>query len=272
MVLGRYLSTEQWGCGSGAGMKGQAAWAEVFGDLAGVRRDLGRLEAEGRYRGDAWAWIKECVWTVDEVDAEETIKPFPVAVCVGCNRYMGHREGGRCRRCGVVGQPMKYLEVLAREWQRGKPEILIVPKARRMRLTWLFVSLNVWMCMYRKNANCWFVSSKEEKSGDLVSRAKGIVERLPQDLLEPVKTYHRNSPPELRFLETGSKIMGVPEGADQLRQYASTSILADEIASWEWPRAAYTAMKPTIEGGGRMTLLSSAYPGFYRELCAGEII
>jgi hypothetical protein len=141
-----------------------------------------------------------------------------------------------------------------------------------MRLTWLFVALNVWLAWSRPKANIFFVSSKEEKSAELVERAQGIVARLPWDRLVRFAVTTRNSPPEIRFQHNGAKILGIPEGAGQLRQFTATSILADEFGSWEYPRAAYSAMKPCIDGGGRLTILSSAYPGYYRELVAGEAL
>jgi hypothetical protein len=56
-------------------------------------------------------------------------------------------------------------------------------------------------------------------------------------------------------------------GADQLRQFTFSGILGDECAFWEEARKFYSASAPTIEGGGRMTLISSRSPGFFQRLC-----
>jgi hypothetical protein len=253
-----------------------AEWA-LLGDLAQAQADLDRVDAERRYRADAWTWVKECVWTVDELDPRTPIKAFPVAVCLACGRYAGHDAaavGGRrrCAGCGDALAPLQYLEALARQWQAASPALLLVPKARRMRLTWLFVALHVWLAWTRPLARIFFVSSKEEKSAELIERARGILARLPKDLLGPIPLLAKNSPPEVTLQSTGAKILGVPEGSDQLRQYTATAILADEFGTWEWPRSAFAAMRPCIDGGGRLTLLSSAWPGFWRELVAGEAL
>ena len=245
------------------------AWPEVFGDLAGVEADLRRIHYEQRYHADAWAWVTECVTTIDELDPQNPIKPFPVGVCLRCQRYLGHPDGGRCPGCGGEETPLRYLELITRQWQSGEPSLLVVPKARRMRMTWLAISLQVWLCWTRRHQNAFVVSSKEEKSGEIVDRARGIIARLPWDRMVKFTVQHRNTPPEIRF-PNGSKIMGIPEGADQLRQYTASSILADEFGTWEYPRAAYAGMRPTIEGGGRLLIVSSAYPGFFREVCAGD--
>jgi hypothetical protein len=147
-----------------------------------------------------------------------------------------------------------------------------VPKARRMRLTWCFVALHVWLALQRPHANIFFVSSKEEKSAELVERARGILARLPEHGGGGRPLESRMGPPSVRLIDTNASITGVAEGADQLRQFTSTAILADEFGTWQWPRAAYAAMRPTMDGGGRITILSSAWPGFWAELIRGEAL
>jgi hypothetical protein len=45
-----------------------------------------------------------------------------------------------------------------------------------------------------------------------------------------------------------------------------SGVLGDEVAFWDDPLATYIALRPTIEGGGRLTLISSASPGFFESL------
>ncbi|MHA2313209.1 MAG: hypothetical protein ACXADF_17115, partial [Candidatus Thorarchaeota archaeon] len=63
-----------------------------------------------------------------------------------------------------------------------------------------------------------------------------------------------------------SEIIGIGQGANQLRQYTVTAILADEMAFWEEAQATYVAALPTIEGGGKFAGISSAHPGFFKSL------
>jgi hypothetical protein len=148
--------------------------AAVLEDVADLKGQL----AAARYRDDVWAWISECVTTVDELDARTPIKPFPTRVCVRCSTYEGGVET-TCIRCGDATRPLIYLRELAHQWQSAKPPLLVVPKARRMKLSWLFVACHVWGALHWPHAKVFFVSSKEEKSGELVERAHGILSRLP---------------------------------------------------------------------------------------------
>jgi hypothetical protein len=224
-----------------------------------------------RYARDPWAWLTECVTTIDELDPAQPVKPFPVAACRACARYLGAAEGACCGRCGGSAAPLAYLRHLAESWHRAEPPILIVPKARRMLLTWLFCALNAWLAWTRPYAKVFLVSNKEQKSAELLDRVHGILERLPPDRCAPLSIARTLSPPLLQ-LDNNAMVFGVAEGADQLRQYTATSVLADEVGTWTWPRAAYTSMKPTTDAGGRITLVSSAYPGFFAELVRGEIL
>jgi hypothetical protein len=223
-----------------------------------------------RYAKDPWAWLTECVTTIDELDINP-IKAFPTSACIRCQGYLGHRNRERCPGCGGATTPLAYLEHLTRTWQRADVPILIVPKARRMILSWLFCALHAWLAWTRPYAKIFLVSSKESKSAELLDRVHGILERLPPERCAPVKLVRTLSPPLLQ-LPNEAMVYGVAEGADQLRQYTATAILADEVGTWTWPRAAYTAFKPCTDAGGRLTLVSSAYPGFFAELVRGEIL
>jgi len=277
-----------------------------------------------RYRRDPWLWLREAVWTVDEVDKAHPVKPFPVAVCVPCETYVGGAaveyapadgddyQGGRCASCGGALQEVTYLRHLTRGWQAagnkgggyrdalgvdwpwpwaGHPPIMAVPKPRRMRLSWLMVSLHTWLALFTPHAKVFIMSSKQEKSAELIERSTGILTRMPAGSTLPVWQwdgrpadrgatlkawgYHatgtvRGGVPMIEFTN-GARLWGVGEGADQLRQYGATAVFCDEIGTWANPRASYGAIRPTIEGGGQLTMVSSAYPGFWGDVVSGRL-
>jgi hypothetical protein len=244
----------------------------VIANARDVLDDLDFVERSLACARDPWIWLSTCVTTVDELDPSTPVKPFPTHVCVTCARYHGGLDVRQCAACGGPVRLLTYLRDLARQWQTATPPLLLVPKARRMRLTWCFVALHVWLALQRPHANIFFVSSKEEKSAELVERARGILARLPEHGGGGRPLESRMGPPSVRLIDTNASITGVAEGADQLRQFTSTAILADEFGTWQWPRAAYAAMRPTMDGGGRITILSSAWPGFWAELIRGEAL
>jgi hypothetical protein len=60
-------------------------------------------------------------------------------------------------------------------------------------------------------------------------------------------------------------------GANQLRQFTLSGLLGDECAFWEDAHKFYASSKPTIDGGGRMTLISSRNPGFFKKIVFDQL-
>lgn len=194
-------------------------------------------------REDPWEFLK-IVLTLDPADKERPIKPFPVH--------------------------LDYLKYYVRLWQKH-PKIL-VPKSRRMKMTWVNTCLYVWDTAFHIGRHNALVSKKEDDSDDLIGKCKFVLEhldfeQLPKDFLPKMdKTYNM-----LEFPEINSKIEGFASGADQLRQYTFSGIFADELAFWEDAEKMYSASVPTLEGGGRFTGVSSPAPGFFKRLVFDEL-
>jgi hypothetical protein len=186
---------------------------------------------------DPWEFL-HYVNTKDEVDKEQReSKPFPVH--------------------------LDYLKFLTRVWQ--KKRLLAIPKSRRMRISWTMLSLYTWKALFNLNRHIAFVSKKEDDADELLKRVKFIVEHLDERIPKEFRRfeYKYNN---LYFPETGSRIQGFPQGADQLRQYTCSDVFGDESAFWEDAEKMYAASFPTIEGGGGMCLVSSPAPSFFKKI------
>jgi hypothetical protein len=189
------------------------------------------------YYHNPWAMVEdECIFTLDQTDLLNPIKPFP-----------NH----------------KWLEAIAGIWR--DENLIALYKSRRMTITWLMVFLHLWLAMFREGVAIFFVSDKEDKSDELVKRAEFIYKYIPDNMV--LKPRVKSSYCYLEFPGLNSYIQGVPQGADQLRQFTASAILADEFAFWEKARETFMASKPTIDGGGKFTCISSPKEGFFKELC-----
>ncbi len=203
------------------------------------------------YASDPWEFLKHCVFTHDEVDAENPVK-----------RYPAH---------------LLYLHFMVLMWKTFK--LLAIPKSRRLTVSWTFIALALWDCLFHKGRSWAFVSKKEEDSKELVARAEFIYQHIPEseiprELLPPLKRgAMQTSPPvmEFEFGKISSKIQGFPQGGNQLRQRGFSGILEDECAFWEEAEAAYASAKPTIDGGGRMVMVSTRYPGFFKKIVYDQL-
>lgn len=111
------------------------------------------------------------------------------------------------------------------------------------------------------------VSKKEDDANELIGRAKFILDNLdPKKIPRELIPKYQAKFCVLNFPQIHSKIQGFPQGADQLRQFTFSGVFGDESAFWEQAKEFYSATFPTIDGGGRMNLVSSPAPGFFKKL------
>ena len=204
-------------------------------------------EAEGAvdraiyWAKDPYHWIEDgAIYTLDQTDYQNPIKQYPK-------------------------EP--WIKELTALWLDHP--LFACPKSRRMKITWWAVINHLWLAMFRQGQAIYFQSDKEEKSDELVRRAEFIYDHLP--LPDAVKPKKKAKYCRLEFPELHSFIQGVPQGATQLRQFTSSAIMLDEFAFWMTAKESFYATKPTIDGGGRITIVSSAQDGFYRDLCMDSI-
>jgi hypothetical protein len=188
---------------------------------------------------DPWQWIKDCCYTMDEADEGKT-KRFP---------------------------DKEYLSYICTAWL--KHDLLAIPKTRRMMLSWLMIALHLWAALFHPNSAIFVQSKKQEDSDFLIAdkRMMFIYNNLPKTHRWPVCAYKSCN----IAVSNGSYIKAIGQGADQLRGYTASYIMLDECAFWEQAEDTWAALKPTVQGGGRVVLVSSAGPGFYQRICEGDI-
>ncbi len=197
------------------------------------------IERWNYYKANPWAFLLDCVFSLDQVAKGEPIKLLP------------DRE---------------YGALYAKLWQ--KYPLLAVPKSRRMTMSWYTIALYLHDTIFFDGRFNAFVSKKEDDANELVLRAKFIFDHIPEDKIpRALLPEYRDKFCLLEFPSINSKIQGFPQGADQLRQFTFSGIFGDESAFWDNAQKFYAASFPTIDGGGRMTLVSSPAPGFFKKLC-----
>lgn len=191
-----------------------------------------------KVRNDPWEFFK-AVRTLDQVDAKNPVKHFPVH--------------------------LDYIKLVVRVLARER--LVALPKTRRMKMSWTCITFYVWDTVFRIGKSQAFVSKKEDDSNELCERADFILKNLDEEIvpreLIPKHDFTYN---KIKFVDTNSLIQGFPSGANQLRQFTFSGILADEMAFWDNAQEMYSGAFPTIEGGGRFTALSSVAPGFFKYL------
>lgn len=199
------------------------------------------LDRLSRLRNDPMFFFGTSVLTLDQADRRTPVKPFPIS--------------------------LPYIEPIVEKLQTER--LLLIRKTRRMIMSWTVMAFNLWDAMFHLGRSIYVQSDKEEKSDELVRRAKFIYENLPP-FARPIVPRMVYKYCRLSFPEIDSEIIGVPQGPDQLRQITASRIFADEFAFWEKAETSYGSMRPTIEGGGQIVIVSTSFPGFFKKLVEDE--
>ena len=180
-------------------------------------------------KNDLLHFLTEHVLTLDEHEKVNPVKKLPM-----------HKE---------------YLRDLAQLFLTER--LLLIEKSRQMLVTWFMVAAHLWEAMFHEGRRIAFQSKKEEDANNLIDRAKFIYNHLPEYMKQ---VPYRADPPsycKLSFGKQNSVIQGIPQGAEQMRQYTFSRIFSDEFAFQEQKEEAFIAAKPTITGGGSFIGVSS---------------
>jgi hypothetical protein len=191
-----------------------------------------------------WLWNDQhYVWTRDEYDQDNPVKPFP-------------------------DEPA-LREVLA-EIHLGTQQVTTIGKSRQLSVTWLLVAYFDWWARFYANQLLFIQSKKEEDAANLVfnkepgmARASFIEENLPWWMKVPLSTSYG-----VLVYPNGSKLWGIPQGGDIIRSYTGSGLFSDESAFQPFAREAYRAAKACCR---KIVMVSSAEGGsFFGELSGFE--
>jgi hypothetical protein len=131
---------------------------------------------------------------------------------------------------------------------------VIVLKARQLGLTWLCLAFALWRMVFYPIATVGIFSRREEDAQELLDiRLKGMYARLPAWM----HTGYAREDNKTRWqLGNGSTAMAFATNGG--RQYTFSLAMVDEADFQPDLPALLSAVKPAIDAGGRMWLISSA--------------
>ena len=138
-------------------------------------------------------------------------------------------------------------------------------KSRDMMMSWTCVAYLTLKAMTVPEREVLFQTQKEEKAKQLVKYAKHLYRQQPQwlkDAFPLSKDLDLQSELELNF-RNGSRIIGIPGGADQIRSYHPWGYLNDESSFQPDAGECYNEALSAVKG--KIILNSSAGPGWFAD-------
>ena len=154
--------------------------------------------------------------------------------------------------------------------------LIIILKARQIGFSWLLASLAIWTIYTKHGGNVLLISKGEREATQLLEKCKYIYRNLP-NWLQIYNTYP-DSASSFGFLERKSKITALPSTSEAGRGEAATLVICDEQDFHEYAEANFAAVKPTIDAGGQLILVSSVnkskpksiFKGIFKDSQAGR--
>lgn len=132
--------------------------------------------------------------------------------------------------------------------------LLVILKARQEGLTWLILAYILWLMLFRPVATALLFSRRDKEAVYMLTdRLKEMYKRLPRWM--QVKKILKGNDHEW-LLSNGSVARAFPTTAGD--SYTATIVLVDEADLVPDLNQLMRAVKPTIDAGGRMILLSRA--------------
>lgn len=148
-----------------------------------------------------------------------------------------------------------YLRYIAKSVKEN--EIILVCKSRQIMITWLFSAYMLWSVLYNKGQLCTIISKRgSDADMILLRRIKLIYDYIPNCLKPEIKISKKYNA-KMEVPKNSSSLWAFPQGSDVVRSYTFTKVFFDEMAFMNMAEQAYTALLPTIKGGGKLIGVSS---------------
>jgi hypothetical protein len=128
--------------------------------------------------------------------------------------------------------------------------LVIILKARQLGMTWIVLGYALWRMLFWPAQSVLLFSRREAEAYHLLERLTGMYSRLPAWLQVPVVTNSAS----VWELANGSVARAFPTNAGD--SYTATLVLADEFDLVENQDRLLGSIKPTIDAGGQLILLS----------------
>lgn len=137
---------------------------------------------------------------------------------------------------------------------------VIVLKARRLGLSWVVLAYALWLAIFRQGIRILILCKTGDDAAELLDRIRRMKERLEENaphLFAHVRPGSKNRD-AVTTLDIGAStiraLMGTPAAA---RSETAGLVILDEFAFQRGAGAIWTAIYPTIEGGGQVAIVST---------------
>ena len=135
---------------------------------------------------------------------------------------------------------------------RENPQTIIL-KARQLGMSWLVLAYALWLCLYHEHQTVMVFSKDQDSANEMIRRVKGMYLRLS----EKPSALEVDNVQTLTW-ENGSRVKSFAATEDAGSSFTASLTILDEFSKMRYADELYTAVKPTIDDGGRIVIISTA--------------
>lgn len=176
---------------------------------------------------------------------------------------------------------LELAEQLQRPWVIPKAEVrpedlqTIAGKARQVFYSWTVAAFAAWLARFQDGALVLMESEGQIPAAALLKKARYVYTNLPESWQLP---FDADSTEHLSWKGSDSEIMALPSTQKAGHGFTATVVIMDEADNHEYLAENMAAIKPTIDAGGQIILLStvekrkatSMFQSIYRQAQAGK--
>lgn len=142
-------------------------------------------------------------------------------------------------------------------WKFLLHRLIIILKARQLGISWLCCVYALWMCLFQPGKVVLLLSKGQVEANELLRRVTVLYERLPDWMKDGLPARTKNNT-QVQEWANGSRVVSLPASPEAGRSFTASLVILDEAAIVQYADRILTALKPTIDGGGQLILLSTA--------------
>lgn len=149
-----------------------------------------------------------------------------------------------------------------------REQLLLILKARQLGISWLVCAYALWLCLFHSGRLVLKFSIGQDESNEMLRRVSVMYWRLTPELRAALPKLVKENKSSIAWANE-SRIESLPTTQNAGSGYTASLVILDEFSKNAWAEKLYTAVKPTIDGGGAMIILSSAYgiDNLFHDLC-----
>lgn len=135
--------------------------------------------------------------------------------------------------------------------------LLLILKARQLGISWLVCAYVLWLCLFYPGRLVLMFSIGQDEANEMLRRVSVMYHRLPQAMRIALPSVIKENKSAMTWANE-SRVESLPTTRNAGSGYTASLVVLDEFSKNQWAQELYTAVKPTIDGGGSMIILSSA--------------